>query len=207
MVPTANLLAFSSKELCRKIPRVLGVVIQTTVAASVEVILCLILLFKGQYQVIQAALLGSMLANLLLCTGLCFCVGGLRTKDQEFSEALVETGGGLLLLSVAALMLPAAFYKGVSSMGETSLDDLTVRVRGISRYTSILLLVAYGMYVAPPFFIPVKYTRELVESRVLIHDAATSFSNSTPTTTPSTVRSTSPTKRTKTVTTTSDVPN
>lgn len=124
-------------------------VVQTTVAASVEIILCILLLFKGQFQVIQAALLGSMLANLLLCIGLCFCVGGLRTKDQEFSEALVETGGGLLLLSIAALMLPAAFDRGVSEMGTVSESSLADRVLGVSRYTSILLLVAYGMYVAP----------------------------------------------------------
>lgn len=87
-----------------------------------------------------------MLANLLLCTGLCFCVGGIRTKAQEFSEALVETGGGLLLLSIAALMLPAAFYEGVRGMGRLSDTDLADRVRGISRYTAVLLLVAYAVF-------------------------------------------------------------
>lgn len=46
MVPTANLLSFSSRELTRTVPRVLSVVVQTTVAASVEIILCIILLFK-----------------------------------------------------------------------------------------------------------------------------------------------------------------
>lgn len=46
MVPAANLLSFSSMELTRKVPRVLGVVMQTTVASAVEIILCIILLFK-----------------------------------------------------------------------------------------------------------------------------------------------------------------
>lgn len=87
-----------------------------------------------------------MLANLLLCTGICFCVGGIRTKAQEFSEALVETGGGLLLLSIAALMLPASFYESVRSQGRLSSTDLADRMHGISRYTAVLLLVAYAVY-------------------------------------------------------------
>ncbi|RPB14035.1 hypothetical protein P167DRAFT_485488 [Morchella conica CCBAS932] len=146
MVPTANLLAFSSAGLARKIPRVLGVVLQVTVASVVEIILCILLLFKSQYKVIQAALLGSMLANLLLCTGLCFVIGGIRTKAQEFGDVLAETGGGLLLLSVAALTLPAAFYEGLSGLNRTTAVDLTDRILSVSRYMSILLVVAYALY-------------------------------------------------------------
>ncbi|KAH8150427.1 uncharacterized protein LAJ45_05639 [Morchella importuna] len=127
MVPTANLLAFSSAGLARKIPRVLGVVLQVTVASV-------------------AALLGSMLANLLLCTGLCFVIGGIRTKAQEFGDVLAETGGGLLLLSVAALTLPAAFYEGLSGLNRTTAVDLTDRILSVSRYMSILLVVAYALY-------------------------------------------------------------
>lgn len=117
-----------------------------TVASVVELILCILLLFKGQYKVIQAAVLGSMLANLLLCTGLCFVVGGIRTKAQEFGDVLAETGGGLLLLSVVALTLPAAFYEGLSGLNRTTAVDLTDRVLSVSRYMSILLMVAYALY-------------------------------------------------------------
>lgn len=84
-----------------------------------------------------------MLANLLLCTGLCFVVGGLRTKAQEFGEALVEAGGGLLLVSVAALMLPAAFYEGAGRV--VTEKEVKESVLSISRYTAVLLLVAYAM--------------------------------------------------------------
>lgn len=148
MIPMANLLAFSSAQFARKLPRVLGVIIQLTVTAAVEVILCLVLLFKKQYQVIQAALIGSMLANLLLCTGLCFIVGGIRTKTQEFSEAVAETGGGLLLLCVAALMLPCAFFESVSAMAsptETE-SDLDHQIIHISRFSAVLLLIAYAIH-------------------------------------------------------------
>ncbi|KAG0138836.1 Sodium/calcium exchanger protein-domain-containing protein [Tuber indicum] len=146
MIPMANLLAFSSAQFSRRLPRVLGVIIQLTFASSVEVILCLVLLFKSQFQVIQAALLGSMLANLLLCTGLCFIVGGIRTKAQEFSETVVETGGGLLLVSVASLMLPCAFFESVSAMGRLPQEELDHKLLHISRFSAVLLLIAYVTY-------------------------------------------------------------
>lgn len=47
--------------------------------------------------VIQSAILGSILATMLLCLGLCFVVGGLKRNEQEFSEAVSEAGSGLLL--------------------------------------------------------------------------------------------------------------
>lgn len=48
-------------------------------------------------QVIQAAILGSILATMLLCLGLCFMAGGFKRDEQTFSEAVSEAGSGLLL--------------------------------------------------------------------------------------------------------------
>lgn len=87
-----------------------------------------------------------MLANLLLCTGLCFIVGGIRTTHQEFDETVVETGGGLLLVSVAALVLPCAFASSISSSGSLDPTKLEHRVTDISRFTAALLLTAYAVY-------------------------------------------------------------
>ncbi len=59
----------------------------------------MILLSGGLYTVIQAAILGSILATMLLCLGLCFFIGGLRREEQEFSETVSEAGGNLLLVA------------------------------------------------------------------------------------------------------------
>jgi len=92
MVPSANLLGFAAQELASKMPRVLGVVMETTFGSIVEFILLLVLLKRGDayVPVIKAAILGSILANMLLCLGLCFFFGGLRREQQEFHEAISE---------------------------------------------------------------------------------------------------------------------
>ena len=118
MLPAANLLGFAGGELARKIPKVFGVIMETTLGSVVEIVLFTVLLAKHNpatrhnlIPVIKAAILGSILANLLLCLGLCFFVGGIRKIEQEFDEAVSEVGSGLLL--VAGM--------GKQEMGDTSL--------------------------------------------------------------------------------------
>lgn len=97
MVPCANLIGFAGQELARKLPRVFGILTETTLGSIVEIILFMVLLQKDQIPVIQAAILGSILATLLLCLGMCFFAGGLRRDEQNFDETVSETGSGLLL--------------------------------------------------------------------------------------------------------------
>lgn len=75
MVPSANLLGFAGQELARKVPKVAGMILETTFGSVVEIILFMVLLKNGgarNVPVIQAAILGSILANLLLCLGMRF---------------------------------------------------------------------------------------------------------------------------------------
>jgi Ca2+:H+ antiporter len=101
MVPAANLIGFAGQELARKLPKVFGVVLETTLGSVVEIVLFMVLISKGpsNVQVIRAAILGSILANLLLCLGACFFVGGLKRTEQTFHEAISEVGSGLMLVA------------------------------------------------------------------------------------------------------------
>jgi Ca2+:H+ antiporter len=105
MVPSANLLGFASRELAAKLPKVLGVLLETTFGSIVELILLVVLIRRGPQNVpvIQAAILGSILANLLLCLGLCFFAGGLKREEQKFHEVISETGNGLMLVAGSKL--------------------------------------------------------------------------------------------------------
>lgn len=97
MVPCANLIGFASAETTRKMKPVLGHLVETALAGLPEIILLLVLLFHEEYKVIQAAILGSILATLLLCLGLCFFCGGLVHSEQEFNSVVSELGSDLLL--------------------------------------------------------------------------------------------------------------
>lgn len=104
MLPAATLLGFAGGELARKLPKVLGVLVETTLGSLVEIILFMVLIVKADENhdlipVIKAAILGSILTNLLLCLGLCFFTGGMRRTEQKFDDAVSEVGSGLLLVA------------------------------------------------------------------------------------------------------------
>jgi Ca2+:H+ antiporter len=68
-----------------------------SIGSIVEIVLFMVLLSKNMFYVIKAAILGSILATMLLCLGACFFAGGLLSEEQTFSDAISEAGSGLLL--------------------------------------------------------------------------------------------------------------
>lgn len=171
MVPSANLLGFAGSEFARKMPKVAGILIETTFGSLVEIILFIVLIAnhdasKGSSEegnlipVIQAAILGSILTNLLLCLGLCFFFGGLRNASQKFHAIVSEVGTGLLLVAAFGLLIPSAFYSALKSeaapdahSGLGVLHDtftkakLQADVLQISRAASLALMFAFALYI------------------------------------------------------------
>jgi Ca2+:H+ antiporter len=162
MIPVANLLGFAGQEFARKMPKVSGILIETAFGSIVEIILFVILIVKHTSEhdehgnlvpVIQAAILGSIITNLLLCLGLCFYVGGLRQASQKFHASISEVGSGLLLVAGFGLLIPSAYYsalKGSAVAKATKHHEFTEKilqhnVLRISQITSILLIIAFCM--------------------------------------------------------------
>jgi Ca2+:H+ antiporter len=73
MVPAANLVGFAGHQLARKLPTTFGVLVETAIGSCVELVLLYVLIQQPgdmSIRVIRAVILGSVLANLLLCLGL-----------------------------------------------------------------------------------------------------------------------------------------
>jgi Ca2+:H+ antiporter len=151
MVPSANLLGFAGQELARKLPHVLGVILETTFGSIVEIILFVVLIKQGEKSVpiIKGAILGSILANLLLCLGLCFFAGGIRPERMQvsFSEAVSEVGSNLMLVAGMGLVVPAAFSASLTATNSDNASQLGNEVLKISRVSCIILLLAFVVYV------------------------------------------------------------
>ncbi|KAF2666092.1 putative vacuolar cation/proton exchanger 2 [Microthyrium microscopicum] len=147
MVPAANLLGFAGQQLARKVPHVLGVFLETTFGSVVEIIVFMVLIKEGDagVPIIKAAILGSILANLLLCLGLCFFAGGLRRDEQEFHEAVSEVGSNLMLVAGMGLIVPAAFSAALNNTNMAT-EEAARTVVQISRNCAIVLFIAYCFF-------------------------------------------------------------
>jgi len=86
-------------------------VLQSALGNLPELFIALFALKAGLVAVVQAALIGSILANLLLVMGLAFLVGGLKHGHQKLDSKRARATIVLMVLSVVALVLPSlAFY-------------------------------------------------------------------------------------------------
>jgi Ca2+:H+ antiporter len=82
-------------------------VLQSALGNLPELFIALFALKAGLVGVVKAALIGSILANLLLVLGLAFIVGGLRHGTQALDSARARSLAMLMVLSVVALVLPS----------------------------------------------------------------------------------------------------
>lgn len=81
-------------------------VLQSALGNLPELFVCIFALRAGLVKVVQAALVGSILANSLLVLGLALLVGGLRNGQQKFAAQAPRMTAILMLLAIAALAVP-----------------------------------------------------------------------------------------------------
>ncbi|KAJ4360845.1 uncharacterized protein N0V89_001412 [Didymosphaeria variabile] len=141
IIPLAGLLAHATEAVAVRLGDTLGALLNVSFGNAVELILFIILLAGDQIEVVQAALLGSILANLLLILGMAFLLGGLRYQEQVYNSTVTQMSACMLSLAVMSLLLPTAFHAAFSSNAIADKETLQV-----SRGTSVVLLLVYVLY-------------------------------------------------------------
>jgi Ca2+:H+ antiporter len=82
-------------------------VVQSALGNLPELFVALFALREGLTDVVQAALVGSVLANGLLVLGIAFVVGGLKNGVQHFDSSRARLTATLATLAAATLSIPA----------------------------------------------------------------------------------------------------
>jgi Ca2+:H+ antiporter len=81
-------------------------VLQAGLGNLPEVLICAFSLRAGLLELVQAALIGSILANSLLVLGIAILVGGLKHGRLRFQAESPRMIASLMMLAVAALVIP-----------------------------------------------------------------------------------------------------
>lgn len=112
-------------------------VVQSALGNLPELFVGIFALRAGLVGVVQSALVGSILANLLLVLGLAFIAGGARHGTQRFSTDAPRTAALLLLLAVAVIVVPTLSSRlGVAAAHHE---------RALSDVASVVLLVVFAL--------------------------------------------------------------
>ena len=142
IIPLAGLLSHATESVASRLGDTVGALINVTFGNAVELIIFIIALVKNEIRIVQASLLGSILANLLLIMGMAFLSGGLRFQEQIYNSTVTQMSACLLSLSVVSLLLPTAFHASWSDNSNADRETLKV-----SRGTSVVLLLVYILYI------------------------------------------------------------
>ena len=90
IIPLASMLSFATESVAVKLGDTIGALLNVTFGNAVELIIFIIALVANEIRIVQASLLGSILANLLLILGMCFVFGGLRFREQASERTKTE---------------------------------------------------------------------------------------------------------------------
>ncbi|KAL4874276.1 Sodium/calcium exchanger protein-domain-containing protein [Aspergillus karnatakaensis] len=142
IIPLAGILSHATENVASRMGDTIGALLNVTFGNAVELIIFIIALVKNEISIVQASLLGSILANLLLILGMAFLLGGLRFQEQIYNSTVTQMSACLLSLAVSSLLLPTAFHASFKDSDEA--DQSTLKV---SRGTSVVLLLVYVLYI------------------------------------------------------------
>ena len=82
-------------------------VLRLTHSNVIELLIAILALVKGDIDIVQASMIGSILSNILLVLGMSYFAGGLRFHEQLYALAGAQMHISLLGLSVRLLFAPA----------------------------------------------------------------------------------------------------
>jgi Ca2+:H+ antiporter len=140
ILPIARLIVLSTEQLATRTGDAIGGLLNATFGNAPELIIALVALKAGFYDMVRASIIGAILANLMLATGVGFFLGGLRYHTQEYNAAAARLYSSMMLISAVSLGVPSAFNRFFS-------PEATIREEKLVNLgTAFVLLAAYGLY-------------------------------------------------------------
>src|SRR6187200_2194520 len=136
VIPLARLMGEATEHLSERTGPTWGGLLNATFGNAAELIIAVIAMTKGLNEIVKASLTGSILGNLLLVAGAAMVAGGWNREKQTFSSHAAEANAGLLLIGVAAMLVPAIFHFTAEQMHDV---QIKTHEHGVSIATSIIL--------------------------------------------------------------------
>jgi Ca2+:H+ antiporter len=106
IVPLARLIVMSTEQIATRTGDAVGGLLNATFGNAPEMIIALVALHAGFYDMVRASIIGAILANLLLATGAAFFLGGLRHHIQEYNSSAARLYSSMMLISAVCLGVP-----------------------------------------------------------------------------------------------------
>jgi len=139
IIPIARLISTSTENLATYTGDAVGGLLNATFGNFPELIIAIIALKAGLHEMVLASLVGAILANLLMATGMSFFLGGLKYRNQEYNPVSTRVYSSMMMIAVISLTVPSAFHRVAETLPSGNENKLNI-------YLSIVLLIGYILY-------------------------------------------------------------
>ena len=141
IIPLAGLMGKATEHLAEHVGEGVGGLLNATFGNAAELIIAIMALRAGLYDVVKASITGSIIGNILLVFGLSALVGGAKYSIQSFNKTAANLGTTMLTLSAIGLVVPAIFHYVVLGGGTpVSEQELSLEIAFILIITYVLSL-------------------------------------------------------------------
>jgi Ca2+:H+ antiporter len=141
VLPLASLMGRATEQLAERTNPTIGGLLNATFGNAAELIIALVALRAGLFDLVKASITGSILGNLLLILGLSLLAGGLKTPLLKFNRTSAGMSAAMLALATAGLAFPALFH--LVHPG-TSTARLALTELQLSEAVAIILALTYA---------------------------------------------------------------
>ncbi|MCI0339442.1 MAG: calcium/proton exchanger [Acidobacteria bacterium] len=141
IIPLAGWMGRATEHLAEKMGEGIGGLLNATFGNAAELIIALVAMRRGLFDVVKASITGSIVGNILLVLGLSILLGGLKYPNQVFNRAAAMLGSTMLALSAIALLMPALFHILVANKPNVREQDLSLEIAIVLFITYVLSLI------------------------------------------------------------------
>jgi Ca2+/H+ antiporter len=129
----------------------IGALLNATFGNAPELLISVAALRSGYYRVVQLAMLGSMITNMIFVFGVSCLIGGLRWQVQDIRAVSGNVSVGMLLVATAGSLIPATLIlsgqfldkdRDLREADTPSKEEVT-----LSRVNAAVMLILYVCYI------------------------------------------------------------
>jgi len=150
MIPLAGLMGEATEALATHTGPRLGGLLNATLGNAAELIITIVAIREGVVnpairdqllELVRASLTGSILGNILLVLGFSILLGGLKNGVQRFDRSHAGINSTMLMLAVAALVIPSIFGHSIDLVNHQAVEYLSLGVAGVMIGLYLLALI------------------------------------------------------------------
>jgi Ca2+:H+ antiporter len=158
LIPLAGYLGEATEELSIHTGPKIGGLLNATLGNAAELIITIVALQAGKFELVKASITGSILGNLLLILGASLFVGGVRHGIQRFDRRATGVSASMMTLAVIGLAIPTIFevlrqiQSGKLNVFSTQTNDQALN--GLSLGVAAILMLLYVLSLIFSFQLP-----------------------------------------------------